>query len=77
MAPTKGMEGLLADMGYASGQAMFNKLACRVTIDAIVTAAEKSGAPLQDYIGSIEAQTLALALAAPHNVGANWRRWRM
>ena len=65
MAPTKGMEGLLADMGYASGQAMLDQLGLQGAIDAIVAAAEKSGAPLQDYIGSIEGQTLALALAGP------------
>ncbi len=65
MAPTKGMEGLLADMGYATGEAMLQQLGLQGSIDAIVAAAEKSGAPLQDYIGSIEGQTLALALAGP------------
>ena len=35
------------------------------TIDAIVKASEASGQPLQSYIGSIEGQTLALALAGP------------
>ncbi|MBP8293602.1 MAG: phage tail tape measure protein, partial [Caldilineaceae bacterium] len=65
MAPTKGMEGLLADMGYASGQAMLDQLGLQGAIGAITAAAQKSGAPLQDYIGSIEGQTLALALAGP------------
>ena len=65
MAPTKGMEGLLADMGYASGEAMLQQLGLQETINAIVEAAERSGQPLQDFIGSIEGQTLALALAGP------------
>jgi hypothetical protein len=47
------------------------------TIQAIVGAAESSGAPLQSYIGSIEGQTLALALAGPQadTFAGNLTRW--
>ena len=65
MAPTDAMAGLLADMGFESGQAMIEQMGLSGAIQAIVAAAQASGAPLQDYIGSIEGQTLALALAGP------------
>lgn len=63
MAPTQGMSELLDSMGYASGEAMLQTLGLQGTIEAIVGAAEASGAPLQGYIGSVEGQTLALSLA--------------
>lgn len=63
MAPTESMTKLMADMGYETGQAMIKNLGLQGTIDAIVNASKESGKPLQDYIGSIEGQTLALALA--------------
>lgn len=65
MAPTGDMTKLLDQMGYSSGQAMLEQLGLQGTIAAIVQAAEASGQPLQKYIGSIEGQTLALALAGP------------
>jgi TP901 family phage tail tape measure protein len=65
MAPTKDMTVLLKDMGFQSGDAMLKQLGLQGTINAIVNAAEASGQPLQKYIGSIEGQTLALALAGP------------
>lgn len=65
MAPTKGMTDLLSNLGYASGEAMIKELGLQNTINKIVESAKATGAPLQDYIGSIEGQTLAVALAGP------------
>ena len=65
MAPTAGMTTLMQDLGYANGTAMLEGLGLQGTIQAIVSAAEASGTPLQQYIGSIEGQTLALALGGP------------
>lgn len=65
MAPTTGMTALMADLGYENGQAMLAGLGMQGAIEAIVGAAESSGEPLQGYIGSIEGQTLAMALAGP------------
>jgi hypothetical protein len=44
---------------------MVKALGLHGTIKAITDAATQSGMPLQQYIGSIEGQTLALALAGP------------
>ena len=65
MAPTGDMATLMKSMGYESGQAMLQSLGLQGTIDAVVKAANDGGVPLQKYIGSIEGQTLALALAGP------------
>ena len=62
MSPTKDMTGLIGDLGYESGKAMLQELGLGGSLDAIAKAAEDSGMPLQKYIGSIEGQTLALAL---------------
>ena len=69
MAPTDNMTKLMQKYGYENGQAMIKGLGLQGTIDAITKAAEESGEPLQSYIGSIEGQTLALALSgAQHDV---------
>lgn len=65
MAPTGEMTELIASMGYASGAAMIEGEGLQGAINAIVGAAEESGTPLQKYMGSIEGQTLAMALAGP------------
>ncbi|MBK8211575.1 MAG: phage tail tape measure protein [Rhodospirillales bacterium] len=65
MSPTDAMSGLLSEMGFASGEAMMQQLGLQGTIDTITAAATASGQPLQAYIGSIEGQTLAMALAGP------------
>ncbi|MCB0075243.1 MAG: phage tail tape measure protein, partial [Caldilineaceae bacterium] len=65
MAPTGNMAELIKSMGYESGAAMLQQEGLQGTIAAIVAAAEATGDPLQKYIGSIEGQTLALALAGP------------
>ena len=64
-APTQVLTGLIGDMGFSSGKAMVESLGLQGTIEAIVAAAESTNQPLQSYIGQIEGQTLALALAGP------------
>lgn len=61
MAPTEDMQDLFKKMGVESGQAAIEQFGLQGTIEKIMAAAEKSGQPLQKYIGSIEGQTLALA----------------
>lgn len=61
MAPTDGMTKLMGSMGYETGAAMIQGEGLQGTINAIVAEAKKTGAPLQDFIGSIEGQTLAMA----------------
>lgn len=63
MSPTKSMTNLMGELGYTNGQAMIESLGFQGALNKIVKAAEDSGVPLQDYIGSIEGQVLALALA--------------
>lgn len=65
MSPAAGMADLLQQLGYKSGEAMLQQLGLQGTIAKIVSTAEESGVPLQQFIGSIEGQTLALALAGP------------
>jgi TP901 family phage tail tape measure protein len=65
MAPTASMTALTKKMGYANAEAMLKGEGLQGTLEAIVNAAEASGQPLQSFIGSIEGQTLALALAGP------------
>lgn len=65
MAPTADMATLIDEMGYANGAAMLQGEGLQNTIAAIVGAAEDGGLPLQAYMGSIEGQTLAMALAGP------------
>ncbi len=63
MAPSKGMAKLLKDLGFESGKAMIAQQGLIGAIDTIVRVAKESGTPLQEYLGSIEGQTIALALA--------------
>lgn len=63
LAPTKDMTALIEQMGYADGKAMIEKQGLAGAIETIVKKAKETNTPLQKYIGSIEGQTLALALA--------------
>lgn len=65
MAPTSTMTELISGMGYSNGEAMLAGLGLQGSIQAIVDAATASGTPLQSFMGSIEGQTLAMALAGP------------
>jgi len=62
MAPTKDMTDLLEEKGYASGEAMLADLGLAGALELITGKVEETGLPLQKFIGSIEGQTLALAL---------------
>lgn len=69
MSPTADMTKLIKKLGYENGEAMVKSLGVQGSIDKITKAAKDSGQPLQAYIGSIEGQTLALALSgAQHDV---------
>jgi len=63
MAPTTDMAKLMKELGYESGQAMIQELGFVGALQAIVQYAEKTGKPLQKFIGSVEGMTLALALS--------------
>ena len=63
MAPTDALAKLYQKLGYANGQAMLKSLGFGGAMKAIVEAAKKSGRPLQDFIGQVRGQVLALALA--------------
>lgn len=62
MSPTKDMSNLLNNLGYANGEAMIQGMGLNGVLRAIKKAADDAGLPLQKFIGSIEGQTLALAL---------------
>ncbi|MBW1992560.1 MAG: phage tail tape measure protein [Deltaproteobacteria bacterium] len=62
-APTTQMTALIKKLGFESGRAMIQDLGLGRAIQMVVEAAEASGTPLKKYIGSIEGQTLATALA--------------
>lgn len=63
MAPTKDMAKLMSELGYENGKAMIKQKGLIGSIETIVKKADESGQPLQKYIGSIQGQVLALALA--------------
>lgn len=61
-SPTKDMEDLITKLGFANGGAMVESLGMAGALESITKEAQRTGKPLQSYIGSIEGQTLALAL---------------
>lgn len=61
--PTESMTKLFEAMGVASGEAAVAQYGLQGVIQAVADAAEASGQPINDYIGSIRGQTLALTLA--------------
>lgn len=65
MAPTKDMAALLKEKGYASGEALIADVGLAEALKLITEQAQRTNTPLQEYIGSIEGQTVALALAGP------------
>ncbi len=62
MAPTKDMSALFDRLGVKNGEAMIAQYGLKGAMDLVVNTANESGTPLQKYIGSIEGQTIALAL---------------
>jgi len=63
MDPTAKTTELFKAMGIESGKVAIEQLGLQGTIELLVKAAEASGLPLSDFIGSIEGQTLAMQLA--------------
>jgi hypothetical protein len=59
------MTKLLHSMGIANGAAMLQQYGLEKSIQIVIDASDRSKIPLQQFIGSIEGQTLALALAGP------------
>lgn len=64
LAPTADMSSLFKTLGVDSGEALIKQRGLQGAVQAVVDASEKSGKPLQAYLSSIEAQTLALAGSA-------------
>lgn len=64
LAPTADMSSLFKTLGVDSGAALIKQRGLQGAVQAVVDAADKSGKPLQAYLSSIEAQTLALAGSA-------------
>jgi TP901 family phage tail tape measure protein len=65
MAPSKATATLMKSLGFANGEAMIKSLGLQGSIAKLVDEAKKTNTPLQDFIGSIEGQVLALGLAGP------------
>jgi TP901 family phage tail tape measure protein len=65
MAPTADAAKAIKDAGYEDAKAMLAKEGLAGSMKILTDAAKKSGKPLQDYVSSIEGQTLALALGGP------------
>jgi len=65
MAPTADMTKLLADMGYESGAAAIADQGLVGILGDVIDTANETNTPLQNFIGSIEGQTLAMALGGP------------
>lgn len=65
MAPSKEMSRLIKMQGFKTGETMLQTLGLQKTINLLVSTSRKSNIPLQSLMGSIEGQTLALALAGP------------
>lgn len=61
MAPTADTAAMMKRLGYENGQAMIKGEGLQGTIALLVKEAERTGKPLQSFIGSIEGQTLAMA----------------
>ena len=63
LTPTKETTGLFTKLGVESGAALIEQRGLQGAIEALTTAANATGEPLQKYIGSIEGQTFALSVA--------------
>lgn len=63
MSPSEGMTKLLKQHGFESGKAAIESLGFQETLALVAEHAEATGEPLQKYIGSIEGQVFATAMA--------------
>jgi TP901 family phage tail tape measure protein len=64
-SPTKKMAELYKTLGVKNGEALLKQKGFAKTLQIITDEARRTNTPLQEYIGSIEGQTLAMALAGP------------
>ena len=62
MSPTTALTGLYQKLGIENGEAMIKQYGLVDSIKLMTEEAKATGKPLSDFIGSIEGQTLALAL---------------
>lgn len=67
MSPTESMITLFDDLGVTSAESLIQQRGLQGAIEAVVNGAKAAGEPLQKYIGQIEGQTLAMALAGPQS----------
>jgi TP901 family phage tail tape measure protein len=63
MAPSDRMKQLMQAFGIANGEAMIKQKGLAGSVQFLVEKAKQAKMPLQELIGSIEGQTIALALA--------------
>lgn len=63
MAPSDKMKQLMQAFGIANGEAMIKQKGLAGSVQFIVEKAKQAKMPLQELIGSIEGQTVAMALA--------------
>lgn len=63
ISPTGDMKQLLSDLGVESGKALIEQRGLQGAMAAVTDHVKATGGDLQDYIGSIEGQTIALASA--------------
>ncbi len=68
LAPTDSAQKLFKQLGVESGKALVEQRGLQGAVKALTDAAVSTGKPLQDYIGSIEGQTFALASAGGQSV---------
>lgn len=62
MSPSTQMANLMQKLGYSTGEAMIKSMGFRNALNAVVNEVKSGGGSLQDYLGRVEAITLALAL---------------
>lgn len=72
LAPTSDAAATFKKLGYESGAAAVKGLGFQGAMKALVDESKASGKPLQKFLGSIEGQQLALALAGPQ--GASYAK---
>lgn len=65
MAPTESMKAAFEELNVATGQELIDIYGLEDGLFNVMSIVEESGEPLQKYIGSIEGQTLAMALVGP------------
>lgn len=62
LSPTEQMSNLMTKLGYTSGEAMIKNMGLAGALQAVARDTYETGQSIQDYLGRVEAITLALAL---------------